>query len=108
MSAPRSCVNVALVVAAVSLGGAGSTFAANTATGLGAPSGPAAPSAIDISQDERPGRAAARVREPRGNPLWAIPMSSLPVTRERPLFLPSRRPPAAPAVAGPPVVTVAM
>ena len=38
--------------------------------------------------------------EPNGNPLWAIPLSSLTATRERPLFLPSRRAPAA-AVAGP-------
>jgi general secretion pathway protein N len=44
---------------------------------------------------------AAREREPRGNPLWAIPLRSLTATRERPLFTPSRRPPP-PAVAGPP------
>jgi hypothetical protein len=36
-----------------------------------------------------------------GNPLWAIPLNSLPATRERPLFSPSRRPPAA-IVAAPP------
>jgi general secretion pathway protein N len=30
----------------------------------------------------------------RGNPLWAIPLSSLTATRERPLFSPSRRGPA--------------
>jgi len=43
----------------------------------------------------------ARIGEPRGNPLWAIPLSSLKVTRERPIFAPSRRPPvvAAPAPA---------
>ena len=34
------------------------------------------------------------------NPLWAIPLKSLSATRERPIFLPSRRAPApAPAVA---------
>jgi general secretion pathway protein N len=38
--------------------------------------------------------------DPSGNPLWAIPLSSLTATRERPLFLPSRRAPA-PAIAGP-------
>jgi general secretion pathway protein N len=32
-----------------------------------------------------------------GNPLWAIPLRQLSATRERPLFAPSRRPPAAPA-----------
>ena len=31
----------------------------------------------------------------RGNPLWAIPLPSLSATRERPLFSPSRRAPAA-------------
>jgi len=30
-----------------------------------------------------------------GNPLWAIPSDSLSATRDRPLFSPSRRPPAA-------------
>ena len=48
-------------------------------------------------------RAPERPADPTGNPLWAIPLSSLTATRERPLFLPSRRAPA-PAVAGTPVV----
>jgi len=43
----------------------------------------------------------SRVREPTGNPLWGIPLKSLSVTRERPIFTPSRRPPS-PAIAGPP------
>jgi len=37
-----------------------------------------------------------------GNPLWGIPLKSLTATRERPIFLPSRRPPA-PAIAAAPV-----
>jgi general secretion pathway protein N len=36
------------------------------------------------------------------NPLWAIPLSALAATRNRPLFTPSRRPPA-PAAASVPV-----
>src|SRR5580658_1359548 len=36
------------------------------------------------------------------NPLWAIPLSALTATRTRPLFTPSRRPPA-PVVASVPV-----
>ena len=40
-------------------------------------------------------------RVPVGNPLWAVPLRSLNVTRERPLFSPSRRPPAAAVVAVP-------
>jgi hypothetical protein len=37
----------------------------------------------------------------KGNPLWGIPLPALSATRERPLFSPSRRPPA-PAVAAAP------
>jgi general secretion pathway protein N len=36
-----------------------------------------------------------------GNPLWAVPLSSLTVTRERPIFSASRRPPAPPVAAAP-------
>jgi general secretion pathway protein N len=36
-----------------------------------------------------------------GNPLWAIPLKQLSATRDRPIFAPSRRPPA-PAVANAP------
>jgi general secretion pathway protein N len=104
MRAAPSFVNVAIVVGA--LAGSSSGFAANTPPGIDAPASPSATSAVDVSQDDRPARAAVRGRKPRGNPLWAIPLSSLAVTRERPLFLPSRRPPVAPAVAGPPVVVV--
>jgi general secretion pathway protein N len=46
---------------------------------------------------------AAPAAGPIGNPLWAIPLSSLSITQKRPLFTPSRRPPA-PAVVAPPVV----
>lgn len=74
-------------------------------TGLG--------SSVDLSTPREPvmidpapeiGRAPGlprRAQEPRGNPLWAIPVNTLTATRERPIFLPSRRAPA-PAVAGPP------
>lgn len=34
-----------------------------------------------------------------GNPLWAIPLADLPQTNARPLFSPSRRPPAPPVYA---------
>ena len=44
-----------------------------------------------------------------GNPLWAMPISKLSATRDRPLFSESRRPrtPAVPAAPTPPVVVVA-
>jgi general secretion pathway protein N len=51
---------------------------------------------------------------PAGNPLWAVPLSSLSATRDRPLFAPTRRPPPAavpfvraPAPPPPPVVEAA-
>ena len=44
-----------------------------------------------------------QARAPSGNPLWAVPLSLLSATRERPIFSASRRPPPAP-VAGVPVV----
>jgi general secretion pathway protein N len=47
-----------------------------------------------------PPRLMRRPSEPEGNPLWAVPLSTLTATRERPLFTPARRAPA-PAVAGP-------
>src|SRR5438445_6924776 len=40
---------------------------------------------------------AAGEPAPSGNPLWGVPLKSLSASRERPIFLPSRRPPA-PAV----------
>ena len=107
MSVWRSAIHLGLFVAVAWCAGTGSSLAANTQTTLEALPSAGAPSAVDMHQDDRAARTAARAREPRGNPLWAIPLSSLSATRERPLFLPSRRPPAAPAVAGPPVVVAA-
>jgi general secretion pathway protein N len=46
-----------------------------------------------------PARAAPPVRA--GNPLWAVPLSALTVTRERPIFSSSRRAPAPPVAAAP-------
>jgi hypothetical protein len=36
-----------------------------------------------------------------GNPLWGVPISALNATQDRPVFSPSRRPPAPPAAAEP-------
>ena len=42
-------------------------------------------------------------RSRAGNPLWTVPLSALPATRDRPLFSVSRRPPSIPApIAAPP------
>jgi len=50
-----------------------------------------------------PGNRRSQERVPSGNPLWAVPLSLLSVTRDRPIFSPSRRPPP-PAVAAVPYV----
>ena len=38
-------------------------------------------------------RSSAEPPAPAGNPLWALPLERLSITRERPIFSPSRRPP---------------
>jgi general secretion pathway protein N len=66
--------------------------------------GPKAP--VGLTPELRPPAPSNRrsaERAPSGNPLWAVPMSLLSVTRDRPIFSPSRRPPPA-AVAGVPYV----
>jgi hypothetical protein len=45
-----------------------------------------------------PPAPVAQERALSANPLWAIPFAQLPITRDRPIFSPSRRPPP-PAVA---------
>jgi hypothetical protein len=37
--------------------------------------------------------AAVERPPPGGNPLWALPLTQLSITRDRPIFSPSRRPP---------------
>jgi general secretion pathway protein N len=56
-------------------------------------------------QADRPAVPIARDSAPTGNPLWGIPLRVLTATRERPLFSPSRRPPAPPVVAAAPQPT---
>lgn len=59
---------------------------------------------VRIDAGDNPAGAPGSAREPLdGNPLWAIPLKQLSATRERPIFSPSRRPPA-PAVAAAPYV----
>jgi general secretion pathway protein N len=72
---------------------------ANQPGALDLPPSNVMPAPVDMSPN-----AASRVdrSDPSGNPLWGIPLSALTATRERPLFLPSRRAPA-PAVANTPV-----
>jgi general secretion pathway protein N len=58
------------------------------------------PPALDLDQRPSPLPAVQS-----GNPLWAVPLSALTATRDRPLFSASRRPPAPPVVASPVVQT---
>jgi general secretion pathway protein N len=65
---------------------------------------PAAPRAGDSTTGESvpARRVAARTQDaepPSGNPLWALPLKQLSMTRDRPIFSPSRRPPPPPAQA---------
>ena len=57
---------------------------------------PAAPRASDPEPPApaRPMQPSAKPSGPSSNPLWAIPLSKLTATRERPIFLPSRRAPS--------------
>jgi hypothetical protein len=65
---------------------------------------PARPPSPPHATDDRgggempPRRISARTADmkpsaPAGNPLWALPLEQLSMTRERPIFSPSRRPP---------------
>jgi len=63
-----------------------------------------APSTVKITPDViKPPTNVVQEGEPKGNPLWAIPLGSLSATRERPIFTPSRRPPASVVAAPSPV-----
>jgi hypothetical protein len=51
------------------------------------------PAAEDNESAEAPPQRIAEPAVPAGNPLWALPLKQLSVTRERPIFSPSRVPP---------------
>jgi len=48
-----------------------------------------------------PSRSPVNREAMRGNPLWAVPLTALSDTNERPLFSASRRPPSPPAISVP-------
>jgi hypothetical protein len=95
------------------------TLCALTATAMAGPSEPARP-ALEVEgasalAKERtdlvdaagpsgvPRELDPSSRSRTGNPLWTVPLSALPATRDRPLFSASRRPPSAAApIAAPP------
>jgi hypothetical protein len=61
----------------------------------------AKPDAETPGASPHPAAEPQKAIAPSANPLWAIPLSALSATRNRPLFTPSRRPPA-PVVANVP------
>jgi general secretion pathway protein N len=65
-----------------------------------------APFAAPEAAPLKPAGPVAAGRPLTGNPLWGVPLSTLSETRERPIFSPSRRPPAPAVVAAPDVPPV--
>jgi general secretion pathway protein N len=91
-----------LVLALLAAGGLGAwAVAATPPPGLEAPESALNSGSLDPAAD-RPAVPIGREHAPTGNPLWGIPLRVLTATRERPLFSPSRRPPAPPVVAAAP------
>src|SRR5438105_2534326 len=94
-------VALAVGLAAAALLGPADVRGANPPGALDLPPSNVIPAPVDVTPTAPP--SAERPADPTGNPLWAIPLSSLTATRERPIFLPSRRAPrpaCAPASAG--------
>jgi hypothetical protein len=99
-----SCSFVSLVLAAVVCGHSQAwALAATEPIGGGIETTINPPRANRLIETPTLDRPAAPVLS--GNPLWAIPLRSLSVTRERPLFSPSRRPPPSAVVAAPAVLS---
>lgn len=103
MNPRRTMLGLGLAATIVLLGGGNATFSANPPSALDNPPSGLVPDVSIGPGDLVPQRAIGRERAPSGNPLWAIPLSALSATRERPIFRPSRRAPA-PAVVGQPRV----
>jgi len=115
-AAQASLLDGAAATARSFLQGAIATYDAMTGTGTGAaarqPSEAVRP---DLRPPGAEGQKAAGAPQPRagphatdaaadngsGNPLWALPLTQLSNTRERPIFSPSRRPPPRPTIVAP-------
>jgi len=94
--------NLLGLVAGLTLMGASAALAAAPTLDVPSP-GIAGSGGITILETDRPAPIATKQLQPKGNPLWAIPLSKLTATRERPIFLPTRRPPA-PVIANVPTL----
>jgi hypothetical protein len=104
MTITRGLVRIAV---AVFVAAGNSSFAAVGPSGfepVDQLSGP--PSTISTGTEPGTPSSAEKETPASANPLWAIPLSSLAATRQRPLFSSSRRQPAPPAVAAAPVAPI--
>jgi general secretion pathway protein N len=90
-----------LATALLACGCIGAAVAATPLGALDPAESASNPGALDLTEPARPAVPTARERTSTGNPLWAVPLRVLSATRERPIFSPSRRPPAPPVVAAP-------
>jgi hypothetical protein len=108
MTDPRIVIAVAVAIWSAVIGSCQTAFAIDNPTGLEATDDElsivkAIPRAMPVQSTTDEGTSAGRPM--KGNPLWGIPIDTLHATRERPLFSPSRRPPA-PVVTRAPVTPV--
>lgn len=87
-------IAAAVVAAAIALMG-DITSAANDPLALAPGEGVGRPPTLGPGPDINASPSSAAEPVLRGNPLWGITVESLSATRDRPLFSPSRRPPAA-------------
>jgi general secretion pathway protein N len=99
----RKVIGLALLSGGLSLGLSPASPAATSSTldVLSTERAADAPDTVDLGRVTpiaRPAREAAKPL-PGGNPLWAIPLSVLSATQERPIFSASRRPPQRAVVA---------
>src|SRR5262249_38871034 len=81
-----------LLAAVAVLGGAAYIAIAHTTEPPSDRAGNAA-DAAPVRTAARSPDGSAESRPPAGNPLWALPLAQLSITRDRPIFSPSRRPP---------------
>ena len=108
MTDRRIVISVAAAIWAVVIAGCQTAFAIDNPTGLELTDDELSivkvvPRAIPVQTATDEGMSAGLPA--KGNPLWGVPIDSLHATRERPLFSPSRRPPA-PVVTAAPVTPV--
>jgi hypothetical protein len=95
----RARSNASLILTLAGLGGI--CVSAVLAVGFAVDPSETVPAAVERGRD--PGVTAdTNSNAPVGNPLWGVPLSAMSATTDRPIFSPSRRPPAPPIIGAPP------